>query len=97
MQNLTFMEWVMIISIVLTIISIIIHLCVLRALKKSTNQTVTQKIDGAITNLANTAGKVLKSLNLGGVADVIHLVKDLITAQDTTTATGEDSKENGGN
>lgn len=97
MQNLTFMEWIMIISIVLTIISIVIHLCVLRALKKSTNQTVTQKIDGAVTNLANTAGKVLKSLNLGGVADVIHLVKDLITTPDTATGEGEDGKNNGGN
>lgn len=84
MQNLTFTEWIMIISIVLTIISIIIHLCVLRALKKSSNQSFTQKIDSAITNLAATAGKVLKSLNLGGVADVIGLVKDLITDKNPT-------------
>lgn len=97
MANLTFNQWILIISIVLTLISIIIHLCVLRALKKSTNQTVTQKIDGAITNLANTAGKVLKSLNLGSVSDVIHLVKDLITTPDTTIGNGEDGEENGGN
>lgn len=97
MEQLTFSQWLLIISILLTIISIIIHICVLRALKKSTNQGITDKIDGAITNLANTAGKVLKSLNLGGVADVIHLVKDLITTPDTTTGEGEDGKQNGGN
>lgn len=89
MENLTFTEWIMIISIILTTISIIIHLCVLRALKKSTNQTGTQKIDGAVTILATTAGKLLKALNLDGVSDVVHLIKDLITDTDTTANKGD--------
>lgn len=93
MENLTLTEWIMIISIVLTIISIIIHLCVLRALKKSTNQSITEKIDGAISNLATTAGKVLKALNLDGVSDAIHLIKDLITYTDTTANKGDGGKE----
>lgn len=86
MENITTMELIALISIILTAISIIIHLCVLRALKSATNKSITEKIDGVITQLGGTVGKLLKALNLDGVSDAMHLIKDIIT--DASTPAG---------
>lgn len=97
MQNLSFTEWIMIISIILTLISIIIHICVLKALKNTTSKSVTEKIGGVAENLANTAAKVLKTLKLDGVSDVISLIKELITKDTPENVLKEKSEENGTN
>lgn len=79
LENLTFTEWIMIISIILTIISIIIHICVLRALRKATPKSITEKVKEGLTDAADTVTKVLKTLNIEGVGDAVNLVKELIT------------------
>lgn len=63
----------------LNIISIIIHICVLRALKKTSNTTISKQIGTVVENIADTAATVLGKLNLSGLGDVVGLIKDLIT------------------
>lgn len=79
LENLTFTEWVMIISIILTLISIIIHLCVLHALRKAAPQSISEKIKTGLTGAADTVTKILKTLNIEGVGDAVNLVKELVT------------------
>lgn len=78
LENLTFTEWVMIISIILTIVSIIIHICVLRALCKATPKSVSEKIKTGLTDAAKTLETVFKTLNIEGVGDAVNLVKELV-------------------
>lgn len=79
LEQLTFTEWVMIISIILTLISIIIHLCVLHALRKAAPQSISEKIKTGLTGAADTVTKILKTLNIEGVGDAVNLVKELVT------------------
>lgn len=80
MTTLTFNEYIILASIIIGIITILIHMAVLRRLSKLTKtEGVTDKIGDVAESLANSAAKVLKTLNLDGVADLVNLVKDLIT------------------
>lgn len=79
LEQLTFTEWVMIISIILTLISIIIHICVLHALRKAAPQSISEKIKTGLTGAADTVTKILKTLNIEGVGDAVNLVKELVT------------------
>lgn len=79
LEQLTFTEWVMIISIILTLISIIIHLCVLHALRKAAPQSISEKIKTGLTDAAKTLDTVFKTLNIEGVGDAVNLVKELVT------------------
>lgn len=79
LENLTFTEWVMIISILLTLVSIIIHICVLRALRKATPKSITEKVKEGLRDAADTVTKILKTLNIEGVGDAVNLVKELVT------------------
>lgn len=79
LEQLTFTEWVMIILIILILISIIIHLCVLDALRKAAPQSISEKIKTGLTGAADTVTKILKTLNIEGVGDAVNLVKELVT------------------
>lgn len=79
LEQLTITEWVMIISIILTLISIIIHLCVLHALRKAAPQSISDKIKTGLTGAADTVTKILKTLNIEGIGDAVNLVKELVT------------------
>lgn len=79
LEQLTFTEWVMIILIILILISIIIHLCVLDALRKAAPQSISEKIKTGLTGAADTVTKILKTLNIEGVGDAVNLLKELVT------------------
>ena len=79
-----------VISIALTLVSIVINACILRALLKTSQKSLSSFIKKG----AETASTVFEKLNLNGVADVVGLVKDLVIKDPSHNETGaEDPKE----
>lgn len=90
LKNLTLTQWLLLIAIILMVILIIIIAVLIKSLKTSTNKTVTAKIGELAEGFASTTSKVLKALNLEGVADVIGLIKEIIKSPEAQ----EDAKSN---
>ena len=67
--------YIYLIMIVLTIISIIVNINILRSLKKSTSKSILEGLEDGATTLSN----ILKKLKLESVTDVIELIKEIVT------------------
>lgn len=73
---------------VLMLISIIINICILCALRKNANST----IGNAIKKGVSTASDILAKLNINGLADAINLIKDIVGNNEGEKDNDEDGK-----
>lgn len=83
-ETILFIIWCL-----LMVINIIINICVFIALRRTSNKSISAGLEKGV----ETISKLLGSVNVDGVKDVIGLIKDITSnPDDKTTGDNHDSK-----